>query len=82
MVVAVDTQTARRAIGVDHWAGMQHEMVRKVQAMKGYDDTVKAMVGVAVCLRLQHDGWKFTLPDTDHEADALLHALYVLDEVR
>lgn len=86
IIIPVDTQAARRKFGVEYYIGMgarARNMVTSVEKMKGYEDHVKACVGAAVALRLENDRMGAAddlIPETDHEADALLFALTVYDE--
>ena len=79
-VVPVDAQMARRRLGADK-AGMTHRvLVREAMDMPEYGkDRVKAGVGAAVAVRMQHEGFGLTLPPTDDEADALCAAFAVAD---
>lgn len=76
-IVEVDTQKARREMGVDHWANIYHSDVNKLLELGGYDNQKKAMVGVAVARILENDGFELTYPPDDHQADALLFALWL-----
>lgn len=79
-LVALDTRKARRDFDVDTWCCLE-PMTQKLLDSKKYDGLVKAEVGAAVYARLKHEGIGLVSP-TDHEADALLFALVMLDRAK
>lgn len=76
---AVDTRSARAAFGVDDLPA-QRAKLDEIEAMKGYADRKKALVGLAVATRLESEGLGFIVLLTDHEADAVLFGLVVADQ--
>jgi hypothetical protein len=74
----LDTMTVRRRMAVQDAASIKRAQVAELLA-SGYDDTNKAMVGAALPLLFEQHQMQVNAPATDHEADALLMALYAYE---
>lgn len=77
----VDTRQARKLFGVNDWLNLKDpagKLLRELEDSRGYADSVKAAVGVAVHYRLLEDGIDM-VPISDHVADAILFGLVEMD---
>jgi len=76
-VVSISTKKARSDMGVKQCASLKPSLLKQVLALPGYENETKAEVGVTVALLMEQAGHGLLIPPTDHQADALLYALWL-----